>query len=147
MTHPDSAQQVASMDWTDHLESGTGKDDTSQPGVVAKTAELRNAPSFSIEVDTRAGAFVAAEDGVEFGAVTFAEKNGKVTLLATSILPDYRGRGLTTELVRRVLDSIVAEGKQATVRCPVFRSFVARNPEFASGVNVPDAATDGAGDV
>ncbi|AQP52397.1 hypothetical protein BW733_00980 [Tessaracoccus flavescens] len=98
-------------------------------------------------VDAQASAFVATKDGVEFGAVPFADKNGRVTLLATSILPDYRGQGLATELTRRVLDSIRAEGKSATVRCPVFRSFIERNPEYAAMVAIPGDGRDGRGDV
>lgn len=62
--------------------------------------------------------FVATKDGVEFGGVLFDEKNDRVLLLATSILPEYRGMGLAAALTRRVLDSLHAEGKRVTVRCP-----------------------------
>ena len=71
----------------------------------------------------------------------------RINWLATSILPDYRGQGLATELTRRVLDSIRAEGKSATVRCPVFRSFIERNPEYAAMVDIPGVGRDGRGDV
>lgn len=50
-------------------------------------------------------------------------------LLATSILPESRGRGLAMALIRRVLDTIRADGTATTVRCPVFRSSIERNPE------------------
>lgn len=50
-------------------------------------------PSFSITLDESANVFVATKDGVEFGGVLFAEKDDRVLLLATSILPEFRGQG------------------------------------------------------
>lgn len=88
-------------------------------------------PSFSIALDESADLFVATKNGVEFGGVLFAEKNDRVLLLATSILPEFRGQGLAAALTRRVLDMLHAEGKSVTVRCPVFRSFVQHHPEYA----------------
>ena len=61
-------------------------------------------PSFSIALDESADLFVATKNGVEFGGVLFAEKNDRVLLLATSILPEFRGQGLAAALTRRVLD-------------------------------------------
>lgn len=89
-------------------------------------------PSFSIALDESADLFVATKNGVEFGGVLFAEKNDRVLLLATSILPEFRGQGLAAALTRRVLDMLHAEGKSVTVRCPVFRSFVQHHPEYAT---------------
>lgn len=88
-------------------------------------------PSFSIALDESADLFVATKNGVEFGGVLFAEKNDRVLLLATSILPEFRGQGLAAALTRRVLDMLHAQGKNVTVKCPVFRSFVQHHPEYA----------------
>ena len=88
-------------------------------------------PSFSIALDESADVFVATKDGVEFGGVLFAEKDDRVLLLATSILPEFRGQGLAAALTRRVLDMLHAQGKNVTVKCPVFRSFVQHHPEYA----------------
>lgn len=126
--HPDRTPSGIVYPKDQNFESGTR--DEFQRGDEAQSAQPGEKPSFSIVVDDQAGAFVAREDGVDFGAVPFVEKDGRVVLLATSILPEYRGRGLATELIRRVLDKIHAEGKRATVRCPVFRSFIERNPEY-----------------
>ncbi|OLT37798.1 hypothetical protein BJF82_14065 [Kytococcus sp. CUA-901] len=110
----------------------------------ARSTNLEDGTSFSIAVDAQASAFV--DNRMRRSSVPFADKNGRVTLLATSILPDYRGQGLATELTRRVLDSIRAEGKSATVRCPVFRSFIERNPEYAAMVDIPGTGRDGRDD-
>ena len=88
-------------------------------------------PSFSIALDESADLFVATKNGVEFGGVLFAEKNDRVLLLATSILPEFRGQGLAAALKRRVLDMLHAQGKNVTVKCPGFRSFVQHHPEYA----------------
>ena len=89
-------------------------------------------PSFSISLDEAADVFIATKDGIEFGGVVFAEKDDRVLLLATSILPEFRGKGLAAALTRRVLDMLLAEGKSVTVKCPVFRSFVQHHPEYAA---------------
>jgi len=97
-----------------------------------RTPEPTEEPPFSVTLDESATVYVATKDGVEFGGVLFDEKNDRVLLLATSILPEYRGMGLAAALTRRVLDRLHAEGKRVTVRCPVFRSFVQQHPEYAA---------------
>jgi len=97
-----------------------------------RTTVSAEEPSFSITLDESADVFVATKDGVEFGGVLFAEKDDRVLLLATSILPEFRGQGLAAALTQRVLDMLHAEGKSVTVRCPVFRSFVQHHPEYAA---------------
>ena len=107
MNEPEDLGQVTeTVDSQDQNQAGGAFTDAGErhhePG--ARSTNLENGSSFSIAVDAQASTFVAIKDGVEFGAVPFAEKNGRVTLLAPSILPDYRGQGLATELTRRVLD-------------------------------------------
>ena len=106
--------------------------------VVADEHPRPEGLSFSIAMDDAAGAFVATADGVEFGAVPFVEKAGRVVLLATSILPEYRGRGLATALIRRVLDQIRVDGRRVTVRCPVFQAFIERHPEYEALLDPTD---------
>lgn len=98
----------------------------------ATTAATAEEPSFTITRDDKADVFVATKDGVDFGGVLFTEKDNRVLLIATSILPDFRGQGLAAALTRRVLDTLDAEGKSVTVVCPVFRSFVQQHPDYAS---------------
>jgi uncharacterized protein len=93
----------------------------------APTEPLR----FAITIDDSSQSFVATADGVEFGVIPFVMRDGRVTLLATSILPEFRGMGLATALIRRVLDRLREDGRQVTVRCPVFLSFLRRHPEYA----------------
>lgn len=109
-----------------------------------QSTESAEAPSFSITLDESADLFVAVKDGVEFGGVLFSEKDDRVLLLATSILPEFRGKGLAAALTRRVLDTLHAEGKHVTVKCPVFRSFVEHHPEYATRLDRPQGRARGA---
>ena len=116
---------------TDHSTSAGSSDQRALMDEMQTTVSAEE-PSFSITLDESADVFVATKDGVEFGGVLFDEKNDRVLLLATSILPEYRGMGLAAALTRRVLDLLHAEGKRVTVRCPVFRSFVQQHPDYAA---------------
>jgi len=101
-------------------------------------------PSFSITLDESADVFIATKDDVEFGGVLFAERDDRVLLLATSILPEFRGKGLAAALTRRVLDRLHAEGKRVTVKCPVFRSFVQHHPDYAARLDDQPGREQGA---
>ena len=115
---------------TGHSTSADSYDQRALMDEMQTTAPAKE-PSFSIALDESADLFVATKNGVEFGGVLFAEKNDRVLLLATSILPEFRGQGLAAALTRRVLDMLHAQGKNVTVKCPVFRSFVQHHPEYA----------------
>lgn len=118
-------------DSTGHGGSPISADQRALMDEMQTPASPEEAP-FSISLDDSATVYVATKDGVEFGGVLFDEKDDRVLLLATSILPEYRGMGLAAALTRRVLDRLHAEGKRVTVRCPVFRSFVQQHPDYAA---------------
>lgn len=59
----------------------------------------------------------------------------RLVLLATSVFPEFRGQGVATALIRRVLDDVRAHGKTVTIMCPVVRTFVDRNPDYADLVD------------
>jgi predicted GNAT family acetyltransferase len=52
-------------------------------------------------------------------------------LLATSVFPEFRKQGIATELIRRVLDDVRAQGRTVTIMCPIVRTFIEHNPEYA----------------
>lgn len=113
---------------------GTSADPSDQQALIdeMRTTVSAREPSFSIALDESADVFVATKDGVEFGGVVFTEKDDQVLLLATSISAEFRGQGLAAALTRRVLDTLHAQGKTVTLRCPVFRSFVEHHPAYAA---------------
>ena len=60
--------------------------------------------------------------------------------MATSVLPEFRGKGVAARLTGRVLDELRARGRTATVTCPFAASFVNAHPEY---VDVLDPAFPG----
>ncbi len=54
----------------------------------------------------------------------------RIVLVATAVFPEYRGQGVATELIRRVLDDIRTRRNTVTVLCPIVRAFLDRNPEY-----------------
>ena len=57
--------------------------------------------------------------------------DGRLVLQATSVFPEFRKQGIATELIRRVLDDVRAQGKTVTIMCPIVRTFIENNPEYA----------------
>ena len=97
-TH-DSPPPPACLYLNDQTTTGRSPDELDD-SVIARKDPREEDLSFSIAIGDAAGASVATAGGVEFGAVPFVEEDGRVVLLATSILPEYRGRGLATALIR-----------------------------------------------
>ena len=46
-------------------------------------------------------------------------------------VPRVPQQGIATELIRRVLDDVRAQGKTVTIMCPIVRTFIENNPEYA----------------
>jgi predicted GNAT family acetyltransferase len=51
------------------------------------------------------------------------------------VFPEFRKQGVATELIRRVLDDVRAQGKTATIMCPIVRTFVEHYPEYADVID------------
>ncbi|MFF4901823.1 GNAT family N-acetyltransferase [Streptomyces sp. NPDC001068] len=93
-----------------------------------------HAPAIDFEVvkDEKAGVYEARAGGTEVAGLTYQAAGGnRLVLLATSVFPEFRQRGIATELIRRVLDDVRAQGKTVTLTCPVVRTFVEHNPAYA----------------
>ncbi|MGI9824503.1 GNAT family N-acetyltransferase [Agromyces sp. Marseille-Q5079] len=57
--------------------------------------------------------------------------DGRIIVLTTTVVPEFRGRGIAPELIADALDDIRERGLQITVRCPVVAAFIAENRQFA----------------
>jgi predicted GNAT family acetyltransferase len=88
-------------------------------------------PDLTIAKDDQAGVYSAVAGDRTVGGVTFDDHDGRVMLLATSVFPQYRHRGIATELIRQVLDDVAAQGKTVLAFCPIVRQFIERNPGYA----------------
>jgi predicted GNAT family acetyltransferase len=92
---------------------------------------------FEVVKDETTGTYDAIVGDREIGALTYNVVDGgaRLVLLATSVFPEFRERGVATELIRRVLDDIRTQGKTITIICPIVRTFIDHNPSYADLVN------------
>ncbi|MDF1604065.1 GNAT family N-acetyltransferase [Nocardioides sp. YIM 152315] len=82
--------------------------------------------------DETAGTYEANVAGTVVGGVPYnVVDDHRVALLAVSVLPEFRGRGVATELIHRVLDDVRARGMTVINYCPVVHRFVADHPNYA----------------
>ena len=102
--------------------------------VLIKEVDDGHTPDFEFAVvdDTEAKTFTAIVGDTAIAGMPYAESGAtRLVLLSTSVLPEYRGQGVASELIRRVLDEVRRQGKTITVRCPIVASFIQRNPGYA----------------
>lgn len=110
--------------------------DDQQHALVEEVGDDHGAsPGLTITRDDEAGLYDARIGGREIGGLTFSERDGRVVLVAVSVLPQFRGQGAATGLIRHALDDLRTRGRKATVLCPIVRTFIDRHPEYRDVVD------------
>lgn len=89
----------------------------------------------SITDNKETGAYELAVDGQIAAGLLYSETGTRVTLLATSVYPEFRGQGNASKLLAAVLDMLRAEGRTATLTCSFATAFVQSHPEYADVVD------------
>lgn len=82
-------------------------------------------------------AYIATLANVEVATVQYDRAGARLVLLTTTVIPAYRGRGISDELIAYALDDIRERGERITVLCPVVKAFLERYPE---NLDLVDAA-------
>lgn len=91
---------------------------------------------FTVVDDEKSGSYKAVAGDREIAGMPYnVAGDDRLVLLATSVFPEFRGRGVATELIRRVLDDVRTQHKTVTVMCPIVHAFIERNPEYADLVD------------
>ncbi len=115
---------------------------------------LLNAADAKDSVDSAAGAHGGAEEvavrnipdreryevsvgSVVAGYTDYHFQPALVTVLHTEIDTAFEGRGLGSELVRRMLDDIRSRDARVVAICPFVRAFLQRHPEYSDLVWKP----------
>ena len=75
--------------------------------------------------------YSASIDGREIATLRYDEVDGRVIVLTTAVVPDFRGRGIAADLVADALDDIRDRGLRVTVLCPVVAAFMAQNQQYS----------------
>jgi len=87
---------------------------------------------FRLVNDETTGIYDAITGDHPVGGVTYnVVGDDRIVLLAVSVFPEFRGKGIATDLIRRVLDDVREHGKTVTNFCPVVATFIERNPNYA----------------
>jgi predicted GNAT family acetyltransferase len=113
--------------------------DPSDPDLSAATTP--DAEDLVITSNSETGVYEASIGGRTAAGLVYNTVGNRVTLMATSVLPEFRGKGVAGRLISAVLDELRTQGKTATVTCPFTAAFVNAHPEYA---DVLDPAFPGA---
>src|SRR5262245_55938568 len=91
----------------------------------------RRRPEMDLEiVDVPAKRRYEARVGEELaGWVAYDRVRDRLVALHTEVVPAFEGRGISSKLVRRVLDDARGAGLFVTPRCPLFIRHFERHPE------------------
>lgn len=100
--------------------------DANQSGATAPDAE-----DLIITENSELGIYEATIGGRTAAGLVYNKVGNRVILMATSVLPEFRGKGVATRLLGGVLDELRMQGKTATVTCPFTAAFVNAHPEYA----------------
>lgn len=99
---------------------------------LASSAPNAFGPGKVVVTDNReASVFELRIDGQTAAGLLYKKSGRRVTLLATSVFPEFRGRGIAGALIGQVLDMLRAERRTVTLSCPFAMAFVRSHPEYA----------------
>ena len=113
---------------------GKGTLSQDQAVLIGEVIDDPHAPAFDFYVvnDEKTGIYKAVVGDTEIAGLPYdVASDDRLVLLAASVFPEFRKQGIATELIRRVLDDVRTQGKTVTVMCPIVRTFIEHNPEYA----------------
>jgi len=105
--------------------------------VTADAVRDIDGPSVDAELDVHVhrddnkGVYAATLGGLEMANLRYKEVDQRIVVLTTTVAPEFRGRGVATELIAYALDDIRDRGLPLTVYCPVVAAFIAGNQQYA----------------
>lgn len=103
--------------------------------LVSSTSAAAVVGKVTITDNKKAGAYEFEVDGQTAAGVLYTETESRVTILATSVFPEFRGKGIASELLGGVFDMLRMEGRTVTLTCPFATAFVESHPEYADVVD------------
>lgn len=81
--------------------------------------------------------YEARIDGELAGWVDYGRVRDRLVAIHTEVPPAFGGRGISTQLVKRVIADVRAAGGSITPRCPLFATWFERHPEDRDIVRQP----------
>ena len=77
------------------------------------------------------GIFEGTVDGHTVAGIVYNRTGNHVALLATSVFPEYRGRGYAGQILQGVLSTLQGDAASVSVSCPFATAFVDAHPEYS----------------
>lgn len=88
-------------------------------------------PNISVEHKEDAHRFVVTVDGREAGYCSYVSRPGDVRDYNHTVIdPAFRGRGLSSPLIREALDHARASGVKVRPSCSAVEHFINKNEEY-----------------
>jgi uncharacterized protein len=129
--YPDTAGYP---DGTGFLDEGTAAlvDEVTADAVRAVDRPSADAEA-EIEVHRRDDrhVYAATIGDLEVANIRYDEEDGRIVVITTTVAPEFRGRGIATDLIADALDDLRERGERITVLCPVVAAFMRSNSQFA----------------
>ncbi|HZX03981.1 GNAT family N-acetyltransferase [Kribbella sp.] len=97
--------------------------------------EVQNRPAESryVLIDAESNQEIGEEDYVDVTTDGRVER----VLFHTGVSDDYSGQGLASQLVRAVVDDVIAQGYTIVPVCPYVAAWLPKHPEYAAHVTKP----------
>ncbi|GAA1824708.1 GNAT family N-acetyltransferase [Agromyces salentinus] len=100
------------------------RDDIDRPSADAEAEiEVHHRPEDHV--------YAAVIAGRQVASFRYDVVGGRIVVLTTTVVPEFRGRGIAPDLIADALDDLRGLGLPITVRCPVVAAFMAQNPQYA----------------
>lgn len=89
-------------------------------------------PEMTVQKNGDRGSYDAVVNGHVVGMIVYHAPRGsqRVTLSHTIVVPEYRGRGIATRLVKHALDDLRGQDLKLTNYCPFVADYIADHPEY-----------------
>ncbi|MGY2700736.1 GNAT family N-acetyltransferase [Nocardioides sp. HB32] len=132
--HPASSLARCAVKHSDQRDGPGQTPDLGRSVLHDATTDSSDASPLTVDVlnDETAGIYEAIVDGATIGGIPYNLVGAdRIALLAVSVLPDFRGLGVSMELIRRALDDVRAQGRTVINYCPVVHTFIENNPGYA----------------
>lgn len=104
---------------------------TDAVNVSVRTSEY----DFDVDRDESLGQYSALINGYEIGIINYVRDDMRTVLMSVTVASSYRGQGIATEFIARVLDDIRNQGRTVTVECPVIAAFMQRFLSYADMID------------
>ena len=111
---------------------GTGTLTEDQETLIDQVLDPEEKPDFDFNLvnDEENRIYEALVGDTELGGITYSLTGDRIVLIAASVHPEFRHQGVATEMIRRVLDDVRAQGKTTTIICPIVRTFIDSHPQY-----------------